>query len=156
VQAVAPSVLTIEDDPVRRADLRLVLEDAGFDVAAQASGVVEALELVRELEPDVIVFDPAHDDRVEATQLIVAERRVPIVELARPFSPTQVVETVGRALAEHHEREIRDTRSSSLRSIESLVDELSFATPEPSELEGKAWERGHVWRRVDATEQDEE
>jgi chemotaxis response regulator CheB len=154
VQAVA--VLTVEDDPVRRADLRLVLEDAGFDVAAQASGVVEALELARELEPDVIVFDPARGDRAEATQLIVAERRVPIVELERPFSSTQVVETLGRALVEHREREIRDTRSSSLHSIESLVDELSFATPEPSELEQKAWDRGHVWRRVDAAPQRDE
>jgi CheY-like chemotaxis protein len=148
--------LTVEDDPVRRADLRLVLEDAGFEVAAQASGVVEALELVRELEPDVIVFDPARPDRAEATQLIAAERRVPIVELATPVSPAEVVETVGRALADHREQTIRDTRSSSLRSIESLVDDLSFATPEPTELEQKAWERGHVWRRVDAPERDEE
>jgi CheY-like chemotaxis protein len=156
VQATAPSVLTVEEDPFRRADLRLVLEDAGFDVAAQASGVVEALELAREVEPDVIVFDPTRGDRAEVTELILAERRVPIVELATPATAAEVAETVGRALAEHHEREIRETRSSSLRSIENLVDELSFATPEPSELEQKAWERGHVWRRVDATSRDEE
>jgi chemotaxis response regulator CheB len=134
-------VLTVEDDPTVRADLRLVLEDAGFDVVAQAGDEAEAVELVREHRPDVVVLR----SRGEASQRIVEERPVPIVELPRPFSSSQVVEAVTGALVAHREQEIRED---SLSSIETLVDHLSFATPTPTELEQASWERGHVWRRV--------
>ena len=146
MQAAAPSVLTLEDDPTVRADLRLALEDAGFDVVAQTGDDAEAVELAREHRPDIVVLR----NRGETSERILEERRIPIVEVPRPFSSSQVVEAVTGALAAHHEQEIRDTRATSLRSIESLVENLSFATPEPSELEQSSWERGHVWRRVDA------
>ena len=67
----------------------------------------------------------------EASERILEERPVPIVEVPTPFSSSQVVEAVTGALAAHREREIRDTRATSLRSIESLVEHLSFATPTP-------------------------
>jgi DNA-binding NarL/FixJ family response regulator len=146
VQSAAPSVLTLEDDPTVRAHLRLALEDAGFDVVAQTGDDAEAVELVREHQPDVVVLH----SRGETSERILEERRIPLVEVPRPFSSSQVVEAVTVALVEHREREIRDTRATSLRSIESLVENLSFATPTPSELEQSSWERGHVWRRVDA------
>jgi len=139
-------VLTLEDDPTVRADLRLALEDAGFDVVAQTGDDAEAVELMREHQPDVVVLH----NRGETSERILEERRIPLVEVPRPFSSSQVVEAVTVALVEHREREIRDTRATSLRSIESLVENLSFATPAPSELEQSSWERGHVWRRVDA------
>jgi len=145
MQAAAPSVLTVEDDPTLRADLRLALEDAGFDVVAQASDDMDAVELVREYQPDIVVLRT----RGETSDRILEERRVPIVEVPTPFSSAGVVDAVIGALVAHREGEIRDTRTASLRSIESLVGELSFATPEPSELEQASWERGHVWRRVD-------
>jgi hypothetical protein len=144
VQA-APSVLTLENDPIVRADLRLALEDAGFEVIAQVDDSAEAVALAREHRPDVVV-----GPRGEISERILEERRVPIVEVPRPFSSAEVVEAVAGALTAHREQEIRDTRATSLRSIESLVESLSFATPTPSELEQSSWERGHVWRRVDA------
>ena len=144
MQAAAPSVLTVEDDPTVRADLRLALVDAGFDVVAEADDDTEAVELAREHRPDVIVLGARTPDHR------LAERGAPIVSLPEPFSSPDVVDAVIGALATHREREIQDTRTASLRSIESLVGELSFATPEPSELEQASWERGHVWRRVDA------
>jgi DNA-binding response OmpR family regulator len=140
VQAAALSVLTVEDDPQVRADLRLVLEDAGFAVVAQADDDTEAVELAREHQPDVIVLGVGAPDR------LLAERDVPVVAVPKPFSSSEVVEAVTGALVEHRER---TTRSESLRSIESLVGKLSYATPEPSELEQASWNRGHVWRRVD-------
>jgi chemotaxis response regulator CheB len=146
VEAAAPSVLTLEDDPIVRADLRLALEEAGFDVVAQTGDDAEAVELAREHRPDLVVVRV----RGETSQRILEERRVPIVEVPRPFSSSQVVEAVTGALVAHREREIRETRATSLSSIESLVENLSFATPTPSELEQSSWERGHVWRRVDA------
>ena len=143
MQAAAPSVLTVEDDPTVRADLRLALVDAGFDVVAEANDDTEAVELAREHQPDVIVFGAGTPDHR------LVERGAPIVSLPEPFSSPEAVDAVIGALATHREREIQDTRTASLRSIESLVGELSFATPEPSELEQASWERGHVWRRVD-------
>ena len=133
MQAAAPSVLTVEGDPTVRADLRLVLEDAGFDVVAQAGDGDEAVELAREHRPDVIVRG------VDESDPVLVERRVPVVALPATFSRSEIVGAIAAAL----------TRDESLRSIESLVGELSFATPEPSELERASWERGHVWRRVD-------
>jgi two-component system, response regulator PdtaR len=169
--AAAPSVLTVEDNAVTRADLRLVLEEAGFDVVADARDGVEAVELAREHRPDVIVLDLGlpHLDGVAASRRILAERRVPIVALTgrsrelaeeaieagassavqKPFSSTELVGAVTEALTSHREREIRDD---SLTSIESLVEHLSFATPSPTELEQASWERGHVWRRSSSGE----
>jgi chemotaxis response regulator CheB len=151
MQAAAPSVLTVEDDPTVRADLRLALEDAGFDVVAQADDEREAAELVREHQPDVVVLGPGvSPGRDEASERILAARRsIAIVELPRRISVPGVVEAVTGALAAHRTREIRDLREASLRSIETLVDHLSFATPPASELEQSSWERGHVWRRAD-------
>ena len=82
--AAAPtSVLTVEDDPIIRADLRLVLETAGFDVCPDARDGVEAIELAREHEPDVILLDLGLPrlGGVDATRLILADRDVPIVAL---------------------------------------------------------------------------
>ena len=39
-----PTIPTVEDDPIARADLRLVLEDAGFAVSVARDGI-EAVEL---------------------------------------------------------------------------------------------------------------
>ena len=79
----AATVLTVEDNPVVRADLRLVLEDAGFDVCADARDGLEAVELAREHRPDLILLDLGLPelDGVEATRRILAERDVPIVAL---------------------------------------------------------------------------
>src|SRR3954465_2104833 len=77
------SVLTVEDDPIVRADLRLILEDAGFDVCPDARDGVEAVELAREHRPAPILIDPNPPrlDGVEATRQILSERTVPIVAL---------------------------------------------------------------------------
>ena len=77
------SVLTVEDDPIVRVDLRLVLESAGFEVCADARDGVEAVELAREHEPDVILLDLGLPrlSGVDATRMILAERDVPIVAL---------------------------------------------------------------------------
>ena len=122
----AATVLTVDDDPIVRADLRLVLEDAGFDVVDDARDGVEAVELARLHRPDVIVLDLALPrlDGVEATRQILEEREVPIVALTgyaagaggiaeraveagatsivrKPFADHTVVGAVNDALAQH-------------------------------------------------------
>ena len=170
MQAAAPSVLTAEDDPITRADLRLVLEDAGFDVVADARDGVEAVELAREHRPDVILIDLGlpRIDGIEASQRILAERRVPIVALTgrseavaeealaagalayirKPFNEAEVVDAVVNALTTHRERESGDLRVASLHTLETLVGLLGYPAEWANELEQAAWARGEIWRAV--------
>jgi response regulator NasT len=172
MQATAPSVLTAEDDPVTRADLRLVLEDAGFDVVADARDGVEVVELARAHRPDVILLDLGLPgiDGIEASQRILAERRVPIVALTgrsealahealaagassyvrKPFQGAEVVDAVVGALTTHRARDTDELRTTSLRALEALVDLLGYPTEWAAEVERSAWESGHVWRAVDS------
>jgi CheY-like chemotaxis protein len=123
------SVLTVEDDPIVRADLRLILEDAGFDVCPDARDGVEAVELAREHRPDLILIDLnlPRLDGVEATRQILSERAVPIVALTgnrpgcveraleagavahvlKPFHDGHLVETLAGVLADRAEAEHR-------------------------------------------------
>lgn len=127
----AARVLTVEDDPIVRADLRLILEDAGFDVCPDARDGIEAVELAREHRPDLILIDLSLPgiDGVEATRRILDERDVPIVALTghsigglveraleagavahvlKPFHEAHLVATVTDALADHGSRDDAD------------------------------------------------
>jgi DNA-binding response OmpR family regulator len=119
--AVKNTVLAVEDDPIVRADLRLILEDADF-VVTEARDGAEAVERAREDRPDLILLDlglPKLDGVVAARQ-ILRERAVPIVVLTgrgntdgqtralragatdvvlKPFGEAQLVATLRGALA---------------------------------------------------------
>jgi CheY-like chemotaxis protein len=135
-------VLTVEDDPIVRADLRLILEDAGFEVCPEARDGVEAVELAREHRPDLVLIDLGLSrlDGVEATRRILGERDVPIVALSgqssgdlvgraveagavgyvlKPFSEAHLVETLSGVLADRVERD-EDERRGHLIMIESM------------------------------------
>jgi CheY-like chemotaxis protein len=141
--STAARVLTVEDDPIVRADLRLILEDAGFDVCADARDGIEAVEFARTHRPDLILIDLSlpRIDGIEATRRILHERDVPIVALTghrsgrfveraieagavahvlKPFHEAQLVGTITDALAE---RDLRDEakRRHDLIMIESMV-----------------------------------
>jgi response regulator NasT len=135
-------VLTVEDDPIVRADLRLILEDAGYEVVPDARDGVEAVEFAREHRPDLVLIDLTLPrlDGVEATRQILDERDVPIVALTghssgdlvgraveagavghvlKPFSEAHLVETVSGALADRVERDEGERRGH-LIMIESM------------------------------------
>jgi response regulator NasT len=165
MSAAAASVLTVEDDPIVRADLRLVLEDAGFTVVADARDGLEAIALAREHEPDVILLDLGLPrlGGVEATQQILAERRVPIVALTgrsetlaeeaveagatsyvlKPFAGPEVVTALQEALGLRGEQRLR---AESLEALETMVELIGYPAEWAVELEQRAWEQGHVWR----------
>ena len=165
----AATVLTVEDDPYTRAELRLVLEDAGFEVCADASDGVQAVELAREHEPDVILLDLGLPqlDGVEAVRRILAEQDVPIVALtgrsrtlveqaveagavshvAKPFHVDDVVEALHDALEVHRASRRSMARQESLRAIEELVCLLGYPPDWAADLEERAFRAGRVWRR---------
>jgi DNA-binding NarL/FixJ family response regulator len=53
----APRVLLVDDHDLFRTGLRTLLEEQGIQVVAEAGSGDEALRLVRELTPDVVVMD---------------------------------------------------------------------------------------------------
>ena len=168
MHAALASVLTVEDNPIVRADLRLVLEDAGFTVVADASDGVEAVELARTHEPDVIVLDLGlpHLDGLQATRQILAERSVPIVALTgrsrtlaedaleagatsyvlKPFSRAAVIGAVHDAVAVHRASGAQEARATSLSAIEVILDALGYPPEWAVELEQREWASGRIWR----------
>lgn len=163
------TVLTVDDDPIVRADLRLVLEEAGFDVCGDARDGVEAIELAREYRPDVIVLDLAMPrlDGVEATRRILHERDVPIVALTgygieaggiaeraveagatsvvqKPFADHAVVGAVNEAIALHTVRHRKRSRG----TLAELVGMLGYPEEWAESLEERAYAAGKVWVRV--------
>jgi len=68
------TVLLADDQELVRGGFRLILELEGFDVVGEASDGSEAVELARDLRPDVALMDVRMPgtDGIEATRQIVA------------------------------------------------------------------------------------
>src|SRR5947208_11547863 len=135
-------VLIAEDETLIRLDLREMLEQAGFEVCAEARDGLEAVELAREAEPDVAVLDVKMPrlDGIEAARRILEERPIPIVmltaygqdelvsraveagvfgHLVKPFRDADLLPAIRQARARHEEMaEIRE-------QAESLAEALA-------------------------------
>ena len=88
-----PTVLVAEDEALIRLDLVELLTEEGYEVIGQAGDGEEAVELARELEPDLIIMDVKMPklDGISAAQTIAEERIAPIVMLTA-FSQRDLVE----------------------------------------------------------------
>lgn len=86
-------VLVAEDEALIRLDLVELLTDEGFEVIGQAADGEEAVQLARELEPDLIIMDVKMPklDGITAAETIAEERIAPIVMLTA-FSQRDLVE----------------------------------------------------------------
>lgn len=87
------SVLIVEDSVVQRAILKRALErDAEFSLAGQARNGKEAVELVEETRPDVVLMDinMPEMDGIEATQVIMQRCPVPIVIVSSTLNKRDV------------------------------------------------------------------
>ena len=135
-------ILVAEDETIIRLDLRALLEQAGFDVCGEARDGIEAVELARELEPDLAVMDVKMPrlDGIEAARRILEERPIPIVivtaydqdeivsraveagvfgYLVKPFREQDLLPAIQTARARHDELQ-------ALRAeAESLADALA-------------------------------
>jgi response regulator NasT len=140
-----PRILTVDDDPIVRADLRVILEDAGFSVVPDARDGAEAIEHARAHAPDLIVLDLGLPglDGFGAAATIRSERDVPIVALTghsapdmlrraadagadsyvlKPFSEAGLLETIREALAARARRIEKESSSYHLLAmIDSMV-----------------------------------
>jgi AmiR/NasT family two-component response regulator len=119
-------ILVAEDETIIRLDLRKMLEEAGFEVCAEARGGNEAVTLAASERPDLAILDVKMPDLdgIEAARRILADQPMPIVMLTaygqdelvaraveagvfgylvKPFRETDLLPAIRAAQARHAE-----------------------------------------------------
>lgn len=93
-----PRVLVAEDEALIRMDLVELLTEEGYEVIGQAGDGEQALAMVRELEPDLVVMDVKMPkmDGITAAEQIAEDRICPVVMLTA-FSQRELVERAREA-----------------------------------------------------------
>lgn len=132
-----PRVVIAEDQAIIRLDLKELLEEEGYTVVGETGRGDEAIELVRELVPDLVILDvkmPGLDglsaarqitrERLAAVLILTAFSQRDLVEQARdagalaylvkPFQKSDLLPAIEVALARHAE----------LTSLERHVEDL--------------------------------
>jgi response regulator NasT len=77
-------IVIAEDEPLARLDLGQMLENLGHEVVGQAGDGRTAVELARELTPDLVIMDikmPGEIDGLGAAGLLAEERVAPVLLL---------------------------------------------------------------------------
>jgi len=130
-------IVVAEDESLIRLDIIETLKDQGFDVVGEAGDGIKAIELAKELMPDLMVMDikmPDMDGLSAAEQ--IAKLRIPVVLLTafnqqelvtrasdvgamaflvKPFSPEDLLPAIEIALSRHQQ----------LVQLESEVSDLT-------------------------------
>jgi len=83
IRAVACSVLIVDDHPGFRAQARVLLVAAGYEVVGEAIDGESAVRLTRDLSPDVVLLDVQLPDGTgfEVMRLIAGETDPPAIVL---------------------------------------------------------------------------
>jgi AmiR/NasT family two-component response regulator len=92
------TVVVAEDESLIRLDVVETLRDHGFNVIGEAADGEKAVELVRELRPDLLVMDVKMPlmDGISAAEIINKEALAPVV-LLTAFSQRELVERASEA-----------------------------------------------------------
>ncbi|AJT40825.1 transcriptional regulator [Psychromicrobium lacuslunae] len=124
--AVARRVVVAEDETLIRLDIIEILRGEGYDVVGEADNGEKAVELARELDPDLVLMDVKMPvmDGISAAEKIVKERIAPVVLLTafsqkelverardagamayvvKPFTPADLIPAIEIALSRHEE-----------------------------------------------------
>jgi DNA-binding NarL/FixJ family response regulator len=80
---VATTIVIVDDDPRFRGIARRLLESEGFEVIGEASNGRGALEVTRELEPEILLLDVQLPDidGIEVATTLSAEGHRPAIVL---------------------------------------------------------------------------
>jgi AmiR/NasT family two-component response regulator len=119
-------VVVAEDEAIIRLDLKEILEEDGYDVVGETGRGDQAIELVRELRPDLVILDikmPGMDgltaarhiatERLAAVLILTAFSQHDLVEQARdagalaylvkPFQKSDLIPAIEMALGRHEQ-----------------------------------------------------
>lgn len=90
---MATRIVIAEDEAIIRLDLRELLEEEGYEVVGEAGRGDQAVELVAQLAPDVVILDVKMPgmDGIEAARLIAENASCAILMLTA-FSQREIVE----------------------------------------------------------------
>ncbi len=145
---MATRVVIAEDEAIIRLDLKETLQEEGYDVVGETGRGDEAVELVRQLEPDLAILDvkmPGLDglaaareistEKKAAVLILTAFSQRDLIEQARdagalaylvkPFQRSELIPAVEIALGRHREmRALHDQTQSLEDQLETrkLVD----------------------------------
>ena len=91
-------IVIAEDEAIIRLDLRETLEEAGFEVVGETGRGDHAVDLCREMRPDLAILDikMPHTDGVAAARIISGEQLCAVLILTA-FSQREVVEEAREA-----------------------------------------------------------
>ncbi|MEH0109948.1 response regulator [Tersicoccus sp. MR15.9] len=135
--------MVAEDETLIRLDIIEILRGEGYDVVGEADNGQKAVDLAKELDPDLVLMDVKMPvmDGITAAEQIVAERIAPVVLLTafsqkelverarsagamayvvKPFTPADLIPAIEIAFSRHEE----------ITALESEVADLQeqFAT----------------------------
>ena len=120
-------IIIVEDESLVRLDLREMLENQGYAVVAEASDGENAVNLARDLRPDLVIMDirmPGELDGIDSARLIADDRIAPVLLLTaysdrefvdrarsagvmgyivKPFGEAEIVPAIEVALARFEE-----------------------------------------------------
>jgi AmiR/NasT family two-component response regulator len=119
-------VLVAEDEAIIRLDLVETLQEEGYEVVAETGRGDKAVELIRELRPDIAILDiKMTSERLCAVLILTAFSQRDLIEKARdagalaylvkPFQKTDLVPAIELAIGRFRE----------LSALASEVDDLS-------------------------------
>ncbi|MHB1415721.1 MAG: ANTAR domain-containing response regulator [Chloroflexota bacterium] len=86
-------VVVADDESIIRMDLREMLESLGYLVVGEAGDGISAVNLARELKPDLVIMDVKMPDLdgISAAKILTEERIAPVL-LLTAFSQQELVE----------------------------------------------------------------
>jgi response regulator NasT len=133
-------VIIADDESLVRVDVREALTELGYLVVGEAGDGQSAVNLARELEPDVVVMDIKMPglDGIEAARILTQEKIAPVV-LLTAYSQRDLIErakeagVVGYLVKPFRETdltpaiELAQARFSEFRALEQEVDNLAEA-----------------------------
>lgn len=169
VVAESVRIVIAEDEAIIRLDLRESLEDEGYVVVGETGRGDEAVDLVRSLEPDVVILDikmPGLDgieaarqvnrDRLAAVLLLTAFSQRDLIQeaseagalayLVKPFQRSELVPSIELALARF--RELKAVEGEAAELAERLETRKVVDRAKGKLMDNHAMSEGDAYRRL--------
>ena len=165
-------ILVVEDERIIAEDIKMSLEESGYEVVSLESSADGAINAIRQHNPDLILMDivlKSEMDGIEVAEIIRDQHQVPVIYLTshadpltieraqktqpfgyliKPFATRELDCSIQMALYKHHAEEER----------ERLIKELQEALARIKTLEGLlpicAWckkirDDGGYWQQLE-------